>query len=324
VDHVNEIIRRIEAEAGVPGLSSVLIELKPTDLQSLLMMVYREHAKRRDPRSVLSDYVSNRFYFPSECDPAVLNEWDSIALSHLPEGFDAVELSPVAPLGSVSRLAPISQDWVPTTIRNMEVVSDPTNILAIRCAVRRKELMRSGAAESDPVNLACSHRAVRAQRYRNARALQHFRMFSLCSAGRNTEDLRFDIEMATEHIRFYLRALRAFLGPEIHLMSRIVDLSQDSHREEILSRSVELLRAEFGNTEIAVDKTETEKEKEYYRKLRFTIHVRSKSGERIELVEGGDTDWTQKLLNNAKERLVVSGMGSERLCRGLVSRREPP
>ena len=135
---MDDIIRRIEAEAGVPNLSGVLVGLKPTDLQSLLMMVYREHAKHRDPRSVLSDYVSNRFYFPSECDPEFLNEWDSVALSHLPEDFDAVELSPVSPLGSVSSIAPISQDWVLTMIRNMEVVSDPTNILALGCAARRR------------------------------------------------------------------------------------------------------------------------------------------------------------------------------------------
>jgi hypothetical protein len=31
-------------------------------------------------------------------------------------------------------------------------------------------------------------------------------------------------------------------------------------------------------------------------------------------VDGGAVDWTQRLLSNAKERLVISGIGSERLC----------
>jgi|GEM_PF-4488011 len=31
------------------------------------------------------------------------------------------------------------------------------------------------------------------------------------------------------------------------------------------------------------------------------------------LVDGGFTDWTQKLLSNRKERLLISGLGSERL-----------
>jgi hypothetical protein len=34
----------------------------------------------------------------------------------------------------------------------------------------------------------------------------------------------------------------------------------------------------------------------------------------LELVDGGSVNWTQKLLSNAKERLVISGIGSERLC----------
>jgi hypothetical protein len=31
----------------------------------------------------------------------------------------------------------------------------------------------------------------------------------------------------------------------------------------------------------------------------------------MSLVDGGFTDWTRRLLSNAKERLLVSGMGIE-------------
>jgi hypothetical protein len=34
----------------------------------------------------------------------------------------------------------------------------------------------------------------------------------------------------------------------------------------------------------------------------------------LELADGGAVDWTQKLLSDAKERLVISGIGSERVC----------
>ena len=30
--------------------------------------------------------------------------------------------------------------------------------------------------------------------------------------------------------------------------------------------------------------------------------------------DGGAVDWTQKLLSNARERLVISGISGERLC----------
>jgi hypothetical protein len=46
----------------------------------------------------------------------------------------------------------------------------------------------------------------------------------------------------------------------------------------------------------------------------FKIFATPSTGREQELVDGGDVDWTQKLLNNAKERLVISGCGSERVC----------
>jgi hypothetical protein len=41
---------------------------------------------------------------------------------------------------------------------------------------------------------------------------------------------------------------------------------------------------------------------------------------RLELVDGCSVDWTQKYLSNAKERLMISGIGSERLCREFGTR----
>ena len=49
-------LRRIEREAGVPGLAEALAKLAPTDLQSLLLHVFREQAARRDPRALLQQY----------------------------------------------------------------------------------------------------------------------------------------------------------------------------------------------------------------------------------------------------------------------------
>ena len=54
---VDRALQRIEREAGVPGLVDVLTErLAPTDLQSLLLEVYRRLAQRRQPAVVLADY----------------------------------------------------------------------------------------------------------------------------------------------------------------------------------------------------------------------------------------------------------------------------
>lgn len=319
---MRRIIRRIEREVGVSNLSGILVErIKPTDLQSLLLEVYKARVRRRNPRAIFSDYASNSFTLPSRCDPLLLLEWDRIAFSHLPDGFHAVELSPVSPLGSVSRMAPISQDWVFTTIRNIEVVADPTNILALECARRRQEITRSEPTNGTPVNLACSHRVVRAQRYRSAGERQHFRLLSLCSAGRSTGNLRFEIHAMTKHIRFYLEALRDFLGSDIPLRVTITELSPDSHDDAILNDPIKNLKREFGNVGIRLEKVGNIGT-EYYCKLRFHLHAIPVKGHEMELVEGGDTNWTQKLLNNAKERLFISGIGSERLCENFIPIRQ--
>jgi len=115
------IIDRIERDAGVPDLASILANrLAPTDLQSLLLEVYSRRAKKRQPKVLLEDHVSSRFTRPSATIPPRLLEWDRIAFSLLPKVFQPVELSPVCPLGTVSVLSPISQDWTISTIRNTD------------------------------------------------------------------------------------------------------------------------------------------------------------------------------------------------------------
>ncbi len=52
----------------------------------------------------------------------------------------------------------------------------------------------------------------------------------------------------------------------------------------------------------------------YYRDLCFTVnaHVR---GEPREVADGGFTDWTAQLTASGKERLLISGVGLDRLAR---------
>jgi hypothetical protein len=52
----------------------------------------------------------------------------------------------------------------------------------------------------------------------------------------------------------------------------------------------------------------------YYVGARFHIYATNAAGTEFELVDGGFTTWTQQLLNNRKERLLISGLGVERFC----------
>ena len=310
---MNKIVERIEREAGVPGLVSLLAErLTPTDLQSLLLEAYRQRVSHMQPSEVLSNYQANRFVRPSGVSPTSLLNWEQVAFSTLPPEFQPLALSPVCPLGTNSVVARVDQNWSVTTTRNSEVVSDSTNVLALECAVRRRELLLANRKSSEPVHLAASHRLLRAQHYEDSALVAHFSAFALCSAGRDQGNLQFELSALRLHIGFYLRSLRVFLGPGVPLYLSVTDFNP-STRVELVETLLAAIRSEFEDVDCAFDERRTSG-RGYYVDLCFHIHAAAASGRRLELVDGGCVNWTQALLSNAKERLVISGIGSERLC----------
>jgi len=96
----SKIVERIAAEVGVPRLFSVLSEDIPlSDLQSLLMEVYRGRGRTATLRETdLKARAARGLLAPSTIDARLLNEFDQVAF-RVAEGFEAVELSPVGPLG---------------------------------------------------------------------------------------------------------------------------------------------------------------------------------------------------------------------------------
>jgi hypothetical protein len=311
---MNKIIERIESQTGITDLVSILADqLSPTDLQSLLLEVYRVRSHRIKPSTILSDFESNRFVRPAAVSPVSLLQWEQVAFSHLPRGFEALALAPVCPFGTNSAIAPVDQNWAVTTSRNTEVVSDSTTVLALECAIRRRDLLRANPKSSDPVHLAASHRLLRAQKYNDPRSIAHFSAFAMCSAGRDPGNLKFELSTLGLHIRFYLTALRAFLGPKVPLHLSITDFDPNPHDELVKHQLLSPVQGEFEGVDCAFDQQRM-KGRGYYLGLCFHIHATDSSGKRVELVDGGSVNWTQKLLSNAKERLIISGIGSERLC----------
>jgi len=316
---MNTIVERVEREAGVPGLVSILAErLAPTDLQSLLLEVYRNRAGRLKPSAVLSDYQANRFVAPSAVSPTCLLRWEQTAFSHLPQEFQPLALSPVCPLGTNSVVAPVDQNWAVATARNTEVVSDSTNVLALECALRRRDLLRANPRSTDSVHLAASHRLLRAQRYEDPGLVSHFSSFALCSGGRDRGNLQFELSALALHARFYLRSVRAFVGPAIPLHLSVTDFSAATREELLETQILSPARSEFGNVDCHIDSQRTSG-RGYYADVCFHIYAIAPSGQRLQLVDGGSVNWTQQLLSNAKERLVVSGLGSDRLCAQFAS-----
>jgi hypothetical protein len=283
---MGRIIDRIEREAGLPGLVDRLAGMAGADLRSLLLEATRRRAERLSPADVLRGYRDDRFVRPSTVDPLRLRSVERTALELLPPGFELLDLSPVSPLGAVAALAGLSQNVAVSTVRGSEVVSDSTNVLALECAVRR----RDGAGT---VRLCASHRMLRGQAYDDPGLAAHFALLGLCTAGRDEGSLRFEAAALAEHIGFYTRLLGA-LGIPADVRVTPLDEALRPLLEQIPGARID---------------DERESARTYYRGASFGIDA-----DGVNLVDGGFTDWTQALLSDRKERLLVSGVGTERLA----------
>ena len=129
---------------GAPAFDQLATELAGSDLHSVLLEVMQRRAASRSPADVLAHYERDPF-----CAPAIVDLRESHAVDgHLlaaANGFEALGLSPVAPLGASSAMAHTGQNRVLSALRMMEVVSDSTNVLALECARRlRGRLGRAG------------------------------------------------------------------------------------------------------------------------------------------------------------------------------------
>jgi hypothetical protein len=350
----SKIISRIVAESGMPRLFSALAEqLTPGDLQSLLLTVYQSRVQGMSAPSVLARTESNALAAPSSVDARLLNAFDRIAFAAATD-FEAVELSPVCPLGTNFALGGIDQNNVLTTIRNAEVLGDSTPALALEIARRRKHAQR---ASDPPVRLCSSHRCIRLQPFDIPGFTPHFRLFGMVSGGRDTGSSAFEIQHLTEHIRFYLKLFRGLYAEGFSLTSPLVEISDLAMTEALLTsagisrdevrKSVrahiaggserflserglvfptdaedarlkqhvfEPLRAEFPEAEFRFNLARLEG-LGYYTGWCLRISPAASDGVRYPIADGGFTDWTARLLQDKKERLLISGIGSEFVCR---------
>jgi hypothetical protein len=315
MDLNQSIVEHILTETGIEGLLELLTHrLAPTDLQSLLMAVYRDRASRQTPARVLDQYAGNRFVRPGQVDLRARLELDRLALDNA-SAFEALDLAPLCPLGTVSALGPVDQNNVVTTIRNSEVVSDCTNVLALECALRRRNLRRDAATAGGTVRVCTSQRLVRAQNYNRPGVSAHFQVFALCTAGRAVEGYRFELEALLEQITCYLQLLRslAAIGCRVHnVRVALTDLPDPAFLERLQNGLIDPLSAGFPDLKVDCDPTKVTV-KDYYQLVRFHIYAATQDGTEHELADGGFTNWTRKLLSDKKERLLISGMGTERI-----------
>jgi hypothetical protein len=265
---------------------------------SVLLEVVARRAAARTPIDLLRQWERDPFCQPATVDQRVLVELDGhlLAAASL---FEAIELSPLAPLGACSVVARTSQNRIVSALRGTEVLADPTNLLALEAAHRLRQ------DRGQVVRLATCHRCVRAQPVpKQPGFTQHFRLFCLASAGAERPDHGFVIDELVAHITTHLAALdrleqHGYLFPDRQLV--ILAGAEQSELGDRVARRMEVL----------LPTSRAPLVQPYYDGLRFTVNVRHTAGAHMPIIDGGRFDWLGALAANRKLSFVASGLGSQ-------------
>ena len=292
---------------GTPTFDRLVDGLTGSELQSLLLEVTHARALARSAKELVAQYGRDPFCAPSPVDLREMLAIDGHLLEAA-ERFEAVELSPVAPMGTCSVVGPTHQNRVLSALRATEVVSDPTNVLALECALRLRT-----RPEAAP-HLATSQRVVRAQPVpRLPGYAQHFRLFALGSAGIERKDHAFTVETVALHVRTMLAGLARLEQHGYPLGRRRVEILTSPQRQRLGDQLAELLEAD-----------RLPLEHPYYSGgLRYRIWVAAPDGEELPLADGGSFNWLSQLASNQRAVFVGSGLGSQSIALRFGARRLP-
>jgi hypothetical protein len=275
------------------------LALSPSETTPLLLDLVRHQAGKRRPADLLVQLQRDGFVAPGPLDQRTAHRFDGLALDAA-AAFEAVLLSPVAPLGACSALAPTSQDRTLTALRGTEVVSDPTNVLALLCA---KRLQADAAAAPRFVTL---HQTLRAQALPKQPGFsRHFRLMAMGEAGLAQAEHRFERAAIQRQLGVFIAVLAAcekigcaFPRPRAQLFV--------NERARGLGDRVEAdLRAAFAG--IALERTAFESR--YYDGLRLLFGASSRAGDHVPFADIGVFDWVGKLTANRRLRYVASALG---------------
>ncbi len=280
---------------GASTFDRLVDGLSGSELQSLLLEVMHARALSRRAKDLVAQYGRDPFCVPAPVDLRAMLTIDSHLLAAA-ERFEAVELSPVAPMGTCSVVGPTHQNRVLSALRATEVVSDPTNVLALECALRLR------ARPEVDLHLATSHRVVRAQPVpKQPGFAQHFRLFVLGSAGIERKDHAFTIETVALHVRTILAGLTRLEQQGYALGRRRVEILASPERRGLGDHLAELLEADHQLLEHPY----------YSGGLRYRIWVAGPGGEELPLADGGTFDWLSQLSSNRRAVFIGSGLGSQ-------------
>ena len=304
---MDNIVHRIENDLGVPSLADKLSnELSPSDFNSLLTDVFASRTEKAMPNEMLKKYSINQYAKPASCNAVQYRRLEmDMLLAAEERGVQGIILSPASLLGCCSVFGAVSQNKVISATRNLEILSDATNMLTLYIAAGIKDGSITNA--NALFHLCTTHRHIRYQAKFRAGMLPHFGIFTMASAGKSRSSYAFEIEALLFQLRFYRDYWVQKHGSVLFVSFNRRAGYKDT--DGFFNRVIKAVKENIIDMEILID--EQENNTRYYTGIQATLYVQA-DGKDIEIGDIGFTDWTQKLLNNSSERLLISAMALDR------------
>ncbi|MCC0637648.1 MULTISPECIES: hypothetical protein [unclassified Clostridioides] len=301
---MNEITNRILNKIGNPELTEKMASLSQSDLNTLLLEIMKQ--KNISPPNMLKSYALNRFCVPSGCDAIDYHKYEIMLLELAKSvGIKSVMLSPVAPFGNCSTFGCVDQNNIVSALRGTEVLADPTNMLATIIAdkIKNKALDNSTAA-----HFCTTARTTRTQPLLSKNHFAHFGIFCIVSTAKDTGSYLSEKEILLKQLEYY----KLLLLEKYHAKMSVTLRKRGGYTDTdgFFQRMSELIQTELPDTPFDFDLDH--EDNNYYKGINFKIYM-EKDGETLEIGDGGFVDWTQQMLCNKRERLLISGIGIERI-----------
>jgi len=300
---MSHISNLFAAKMGYTNLFEELSEKIPaSELNTLLLELFRTRAKKVKPAELLRQFEKNRFASPSEVDTINFKEFELRCLKLAKnKGFVPITLSPLAPFGTCSVVAFVDQNNIVTALRGTEVVSDATNVFALLMA---KELKKT--KDNEPLKYAATHRHVRSQALSNPAFTAHFGIFCLATGGVDTGSFSFELDQLLDHVTIHLAVYsnEFDLSKERLLLKIFLKEKNEIFQQKLKDRMKNM------NDSMVIQIERQVNPGDYYKLVQFKFFL-VRNGQEINLSDGGFVDWTQKLIPNKKHRLIISGVGTE-------------
>ena len=296
---MNKIISKINDKlSNKEDVLSELEKLSSSELNSFLLELFRVKSEKVNPAEVLKQFNENRFVTPGDIDIIKLKEIEIEWLKYTKEKkYKPVNLSPLAPFATCSSVGLVNQNNIISALRGTEVVADATNVLALKIANDFRDIENKQIIQ----RYSTTHRHIRGQYFTNSNFSSHFSVLCLASGGFDRGNYEFEISQLKEHIEILFSLIqRKFIDSQLYIKFLIKE-NTSQFQTLLEQRSMKF----WTDKEVI---TVEDFDNKYYKTIQFKVGIK-RGNQTIELADGGDVDWTQKLLGNKKHRLFISGIG---------------